>query len=499
MDIALAHVSKRYLHKTVLDDLSVSFRGGMIHALLGENGAGKSTTAALLSGALQYDSGEILIDGNAVHFENQRDAVKAGIVCVRQRPLLADSISVMENILLGTEYSSAGKKLTRRDVLHEAEKYRQKWVPHLDFRARVVHIGGDERFYTSLIAALICEPGVLILDEPSALLDWEQRRALYANIRELAGGGMNIIVITHIMQEAELYTDTVTVLRKGKAAEEYEHSRTFTAEMYAETAAAEIAGGGSADAVRPAAGEYADNMCGKTDCTSCREKCTVAFTDITVRPKKRPALFGVSFKAECGALTLIKGLQESGLGTLENVVTGMESARTEGFSTMETASSRCELNLKSKKLTPCFLRYKTGLHTAIIPSDRTFRASHPNLSIGQLLCAMHDGMVDKDYTDRLICKADVAIQGEEKASALSGGMLQRLILARELDTAPLYIIACEPLQGLDALSADRTAKLLASFASKGCAVLVLSSSDFPEELCGSVYTLEGGKITGGNA
>ena len=494
MDIALAHVSKRYLHKTVLDDLSVSFRGGMIHALLGENGAGKSTTAAILSGALQYDSGEILIGGNAVHFENQRDAVKAGIVCVRQRPLLADSISVMENILLGTEYSSAGRKLTRRNVLHEAEKYRQKWAPQLDFRARVVHIGGDERFYASLIAALICGPGVLILDEPSALLDWEQRRALYANIRELAEGGMNIIVITHIMQEAELYTDTVTVLRKGKAAEQYEHSRAFTAEMCAEACISSSAG-----AVRTSAGEYADGECGKTGCASCREKCTVTFTDITVRPKKRPALFGVSFRAECGALTLIKGLRESGLGTLENVVTGMESARTEGLAAIETSSSRCELTLKSKKLTPHFLRYKTGLHTAIIPSDRTFRASHPNLSIGQLLCAMHDGMVNRDYTDRLIRKADVAIQGDEKALDLSGGMLQRLILARELDTAPLYIIACEPLQGLDAQSACSTAKLLASFASKGCAVLVLSSSDFPEELCGSVYTLEGGKITGGNA
>lgn len=492
MDIALSHVSKKYLHKVVLDNLSVSFHGGMIHALLGENGAGKSTTAAILSGALQYDSGEILVDNRIVHFENQRDAVKAGIVCVRQRPLLADSISVMENILLGTEYSSAGRRLRRRDIMQEAGKYRQKWAPRLDFNARVVHIGGDERFYTSIISMLICRPGVLILDEPSALLDWEQRRALYANIRELADGGMNVIVITHIMQEAELYTDTVTVLRKGKAAEQYKNSKMFYTEKNAdpaETSAAPVQLYTDKDS--------GNSTCGRVYCDSCKEKRAVAFTNISVRPKKRPALYNVSFTARCGTLTLIKGLQESGLGTLENVVTGMEPAHAGGLMTIKTASSCREINLKSKSVTPYFLRYKTGLHTAIIPSDRTFRASHPDLSIGQLLCAMRKGTVDKDYADELISRAGVTVKSGETAAALSGGMLQRLILARELDTGPLYIIACEPLQGLDTQSSYRTSKLLASFASRGCIVLVLSSSDFPENLCGAVYRLEGGRMTGG--
>ncbi|MFA6856920.1 MAG: ATP-binding cassette domain-containing protein [Treponema sp.] len=485
MDIALSHVSKRYLHKVVLENPSVAFKGGMIHALLGENGAGKSTTAAILSGALQYDKGSILIDGNAVHFETPRDAVRTGIVCVKQRPLLAASISVMENILLGSEYSLAGKKLKRREIIQEAQKYRQKWAPQLDFHTRAARIGGDERFYTSLIAALVCKPSVLILDEPSALLDWEQRRALYANIRELACNGMNIIVITHIMQEAELYTDTITVLRKGKAAEQYEHSSTFTT--------AELSPPKKASMDKTAV----KDGCNKIYCGQCVRKCAVSFSGITIRPKKRPALYDVSFTAECGIITLVKGLQESGLGTLEDVVTGMENTRTEGTLTIETPTEHLERNLKLKKLTPYFLRYTTGMHTAIIPSDRTFRASHPDLSIGQFLCAMHNGMVNKNYSDSLIQKAGVTIQNEEKASALSGGMLQRLILVRELDTDPQYIIACEPLQGLDAQSSDRTVKLLASFAAKGCIVLVLSSSDFPDELCGSVYKLTGGTITGG--
>jgi ABC-type uncharacterized transport systems, ATPase components len=387
--------------------------------------------------------------------------------------------------------------MSRRAVLAEAERLKQIWAPPLDFKTRAVHTGGDERFYTSLIAALICRPSVLILDEPSALLDWEQRRALYANIRELADSGMNIIVITHSMQEAELYTDTVTVLRKGNAAEHYDHSRTFRQEQQASFPGTGTPDGVSADGEKNCGPAGGAETCGSTDCGTCAQHCAVSFSDITVRPKKRPALFGVSFTACCGEITLVKGLQESGLGTLENVISGMESTRTTGVMTIQTGKTQNTLLLSSKKLTPGFLRYTSGLHTAVIPSDRTFRASNPELSTGQLLCAMHGGNVENSYAYRLIREAGISIQPEEKVSALSGGMLQRLILARELDTDPRYIIACEPLQGLDVLSAGRTAGMLASFASKGSVVLVLTSSDFPEQLCGTVYKLEGGHISGG--
>ena len=135
MDVALEHISKRYLHKTVLEDLSLVFQGDMIHALLGENGAGKSTTAAVLSGALEPDGGTVLIDGKAVHFSSPRDALRAGIVCVRQRPLIADGISVWENILLGTEYGAAGKTLKKGEIFSRAELLKSKWAPHLNFRA----------------------------------------------------------------------------------------------------------------------------------------------------------------------------------------------------------------------------------------------------------------------------------------------------------------------------------------------------------------------------
>ena len=469
MDVALEHISKRYLHKTVLEDLSLVFQGGMIHALLGENGAGKSTTAAVLSGALEPDGGTILIDGKAVRFSSPRDALRSGIVCVRQRPLIADGISVWENILLGTEYGAAGKTLKKGEIFSRAELLKSKWAPHLNFRALAAHIGGDERFYTALISALIREPRMLILDEPSALLDREQRLSLYANIRELADKGMNVIVITHIMQEASRYTDTVTVLQKGKGAERCERSALYVPMIKSEAA--------QLHTVRTEK---------SGDC--------ISFEHIGVRPKKRPALFDVSFTAKSGGITLIEGLPESGLGTLENVVTGMENARTEGLCRIKTAERSLCVDLKSGKWTPYFLRTEAKLRTAIIPSDRTFRASNPDLSIEQLLCAMYGGKSADEYATRLIEKAKVSIRPDEKAASLSGGMLQRLILAREFENDPNLIIACEPLQGLDGKAAERTQELLLNFAHRGAVVIVLSSSEFPKALCAAHYVLEGGGL-----
>ena len=469
MDVALEHISKRYLHKTVLEDLSLVFHGGMIHALLGENGTGKSTTAAILSGALEADSGTIIIDGKAVHFSSPRDALRSGIVCVRQRPLIADSISVWENILLGTEYGAARKTLKKAEIFSRAELLKSKWAPHLNFRTLAAHIGGDERFYTALISALIREPQMLILDEPSALLDGEQRFALYTNIRKLADEGMNIIVITHIMEEASRYTDTVSVLRKGKSAERYDRSALYVPKTKSDTV--------QLHAVRTER---------SGDC--------ISFEHIGVRPKKRPALFDVSFTAKSGGITLIEGLPESGLGTLENVVTGMENAPATGLCRIKTEGRTLCVDLKSGKWTPHFLRAEAKLRTAIIPSDRTFRASNPSLSIEQLLCAMYGGKSANEYAMRLIEKAKVSIRVDEKASALSGGMLQRLIIAREFENEPNVIIACEPLQGLDDKSVERTQRLLSDFAQRGAVVIVLSSSEFPNEICAAHYVLEGGAL-----
>lgn len=498
MDIELKNISKKYTYKTVLNGVSVKFEKGKIHALLGENGAGKSTLAKILSGALHADSGDIYLDEKNTFIANERDALQKGIAIVQQRPLLAESISVYENIILGAEYNfpshtknTATEKISKKELLKNITDLKNKIVPELDLKSLVRDIGGDERFFTSLISALLHKPKVMILDEPSALLDWNQRRQLYAYIREFAKNGMNVIIITHSREEAALYTDTITILDKGIVKKNYDDSKLFGNDIQTENGKQKNENG-----------KMKDENCGSRNSCGFLDNSQFSifnFQLITVRPKNRPALFDINFTAKAGEITLITGLTESGLSTLENVLTGMEHTKTEGFLTIQTAhtendesAAETEIKFASKKYTPKFLR--KNLNAAVIPTDRNFRAANPNLTIAQMLTAMYDKNDIENYADKLIEKAGVNIKRTEKVSSLSGGMLQRLIIARELEKNPNVIIACEPLQGLDPEVTNNICRLLSEHAKKGAAVIVISTAGFPEEICSSCYYLDGGKL-----
>lgn len=215
---------------------------------------------------------------------------------------------------------------------------------------------------------------------------------------------------------------------------------------------------------------------------------------ITSRPKNRPAIFDVSFSAQSGQISLITGLAESGLSTLENVVTGMEHAKTSGTFTIESDGSTKTISFDKQMYTPAFMRNTLELTAAILPTDRTFRASNPHLTIEQMLTAHYAGKNHSEYAERLIAKAGISIKRTEKASALSGGMLQRLILARELEQNPKLIIFCEPLQGLDFAASEKICSLLYECAKNGAAVIVLTAADFPKELCARHYKLDSGRL-----
>ncbi len=472
MTITLQQLSVQFSLKTALDSVSAEFTGSAVHAIVGENGAGKSTLASVLSGDRRQTSGTMLLDGTPVVFHTPRDAIAHGIVLVHQRPLLADSISVLENIMLGTEHSAP-----KRQIRARLDACRARWCPSLPLKSLVRDIGGDGRFFTSLLGALCRAPQVLILDEPTALLSWEQKRALYANLRTAAEEGMNIIIITHSMEEAALYTDTVTVLKKGRLDAQYSRSRDFTAgsKGYVDFTAAAVS---TEQESEKAAAQDASLP-------------VLSFDHITVRPAARPALFDICFKARRAQITLIKGLPEAGLETLENVITGMEISPCTGTVTIGSTT----VQLARRALTPALLRHNPDCRAAVVPSDRTCRGSHPSLTVEQLLTTYYTGSAPVSYAQELIDRAGIMIKPDEPAANLSGGMLQRLILERELDTHPQVLILCEPLQGLDSAASARLCGRIYDLCRKQTAVIVLTSGDFPEPYCRSVYSLKNGALT----
>ncbi len=469
MNITLCDISKHYTLKKALNKVSVSFAEGKIHALLGENGAGKSTLANIITGSVIPTAGSISIDDTQISFRSTKDALAAGISCVQQRPLLATSITARENILLGLKSSLFSLFTPPKELM----ELKQIWCPTLDLNSKVKDLGGNYRFYIALLKALLHHPKCLILDEPSAFLDMDERQKLYTSLKELASKGTNIIVITHSTAEAVTYTDDVVILKEGSVHKIYATSKLYEQEIdttdcndYPKT-----------------------NITSDKNLFSANKKKCFELINAQSRPKNRPILMDACLTVNYGEITAVSGLKEAALDTLEDLVTGMVSSYSKGFAIHNSSNQTYKLNLSKGELTSRYLRKHK---VSIIPSDRTFRASNPELTVQQLLTPYYRGSKPYDYSINLINKANINITPEQKAFNLSGGMLQRLILQRELSQDPTFIILCNPMQGLDIASQSTLAYTIQNLAQAGKAILIVGTQDFPLTLCSRVYTLQSG-------
>lgn len=414
MTLTIDDISKSFCKRPVLLNLNHTFASGCIHALVGDNGAGKSTLAAILSGAQKPDSGRILCDGQAVSFDSVKDATDRGIVCVKQRPPLADWLSVMQNITLPWPSSSVKRA---RQLLDTLEALHFKWCPSLPLHTLADELTAAQRFYTALLRALLLTPSFLILDEPTALLGEDECTALYKHMREAARNGVTCLVITHHQGELK-YCDTVTPISSPSP-----------------STPAPMSGSSSAVAFP------LSRRCIETTKA-------VPNHQLEVTP---------TVAAAPGLVTLVRG------------------------STASLHSMEIEVLNASHKWR------KRG--AAIIPTDRVYRASHPSLDAATVLCALRPGAVDTAYAAALIKRAGVDTVPSALCSSLSGGMLQRLIMARELDLLPPVVLAFNPLQGLDRASQQRSIAALRQAAMAGSAVVVASSALFPAEEADRVVTL----------
>ena len=385
MTLELRDICLKFSHKVVLQKLSVCFEEGQLHALLGENGAGKSTAANIICGELKPDSGELLLDGTPITFRTPREAINSGICYVHQRPMLADSITVKENLFLGLNKE-------QKALLEGVAK---KWLPEVKLNSLVKNHGADVCFFIALTSALIKSPHILILDEPSALLNENQRDFLFENLRQLAQDGMNIIIITHNLDEAQKFCDTVDYIEDGK--------------------------------IVPADRLFEESM----------------------------GSLSLS-KGNKGKISVIKGLSEEGLDEMEKELIGKRALR-------HAHGPQC--------------------HQGIIPTDRKYTGSDPNLTIEQMLTAALD-IPEKQKPDvarKMIEASGVNISPDEKCSCLSGGMLQKLMFEREFYQNPKSLILCNPLQGLDVKTCQKTCERIQKAAEDGANVLVLSYGEFPLE------------------
>jgi general nucleoside transport system ATP-binding protein len=457
--VTLRGITKRFPGVVANDGVDFEAAEGEVHALLGENGAGKSTLSNILTGLYRPDEGEIEIAGKAVAFSSPREALDAGICMVHQHFRLVSPFSVAENVILG-DHRGEGKKFVvnprrvERRVAELGERYRIA----VDPRARIWQLSLGEQQRVEILKALYREARILILDEPTAVLTPQEADSLFETLRVMAGEGRTIIFISHKLHEVKAVSDRVTVLRGGKTV-------------------------GTVDTAGATLRSLASLMVGRDIALSERIERTVEIGGpvLEVRDlwgagdRGGDALRGVSLTVCGGEIVAIAGVAGNGQRELAETITGMRSA------------SRGAIVVAGRALRGGDSREAIRAGVAHVPEDRLHTGVAPSLSIASnvVLKSYRGGEVARgpllrwrtirELATRLISRYDVRGGGPDlPARQLSGGNLQKVVLAREFEGAPRVLVVASPTRGLDVAAIETVHGYLRDAASSGVAVLLIS-------------------------
>jgi ABC-type uncharacterized transport system ATPase subunit len=484
--IELRQVSKRYPNGTLANsEVSLEVAQGEIHALVGENGAGKSTVMKMLFGLEQPSAGEIWLRGAPVRLRSPRDAMAQRIGLVPQHLELVASFSVVQNVVLGAE-PVRGLTVDRQRARAEVAELSHRFGLEVDPDAEVSRLSAGEQQRVEILKALYRGAELLLLDEPSALLSPQESQALFAALRKLVEQGRTVMLITHKLAEVRNVSDSYTVMRGGRVT-----GRGRSASI-SDQAFGEMIVGRAVPSLEVARRTGGTGMA------------RLAVRDLVVdgphgRPHARPQLDGLSLDIAAGEIVGIAGVEGNGQSVLADVLSGL---RQPAAGTVTLDGQPCPLG---------DARRMRDSGVSIISEDRLHDGVAVGMTIaenlmaadyGQPPCARRGGWLDtaaaRARAEGQIADYAVAARTADDAlGALSGGNMQKVVMARELSTAPRLLVACQPTRGVDIGAAQFLRQRLVQLRDSGAAVLLLSS-DLDEILALSdrVAVLRKGRIVG---
>ena len=456
--IEMDHITKRFGSFTAVNDVTFHLRKGEIHALLGENGAGKTTIVNVLFGLYAHEGGTIKINGEEATLSNPNDANDYGIGMVHQHFMLVHNFTVLESIILGDEPSKGGiinMREARKKVVDISERYKLAIDP--DAEISEITVGQQQR--VEILKMLFHDIEILILDEPTAVLPPQEIDDLMKIMRLLADEGKSIIFITHKLNEIQQVADRVTILRKGQ------HVATLNV---AETTASEMS--------ELMVGRAIDFQIEKRDVT--RGEVVFACENITVKRERsdKNAVNQVSLEVHAGEIVAIAGVDGNGQSELVYALTGI------------TPPDEGSIYLKGVDISKTSIRDRTKSGMAHIPEDRQRFGLILDYTLANNLVLqtyyeprfqnrgfMRFNQIG-EYADELIERFDIRSSGgaTSMARAMSGGNQQKAIVARELDRDADIVIAVQPVRGLDVGAIEYIHKQLLEQRNQGKGVLLVS-------------------------
>lgn len=467
----LKDICKSFGEKSVLLGINLSFARGKVYALLGENGSGKSTLAKILSGEIKADSGKIFgISDNSENSEYQielkinspKDSLKHKIGIVSQNPTVCKDLQVWENIFLGDGKTLSPFFANKKKFLGQIENQLLDLGFSLDLKKKGKDCRASEKFFVCLARTLFLEKDILILDEPTASLSKNEKEILFSIIERIKNAGKIVVLITHNREEALSVADEVVFLQKGKAPLVGKEARERL-----EGFSFGGAGGGAQAQVNS------------------KKSPIFAVKNLCAYETPLSRIENLSFAVEAGKITCVKGQWETGLSLLEDVVSGMKT-----FSKGEIFFAGKTFTKDSKpKFDTRLLRQKG---TSIIPSDKINRGAPKSLKVEELFLVAKQNQGKNLFQGKdLISQAKVDAKLSNKVSSLSGGMLQRLILRRELSLGSDFYIFSNPTSGLDFAGIRDLISTLKNLTEKGKGILVLSVDDTEiEKICDFCIALD---------
>jgi len=453
--LELIGVSKRFPGVLANDAVDLDVHAGEVHALLGENGAGKSTLVKILFGLYEPDAGRVLLDGEPSGIVSPASAIAAGVAMIHQHFMLVPTLTVAENVALGL--AGSGRLLDTSGVVDRVEELSREYGLEVDPQAEVWQLSVGERQRVEIIKALYRDCRLLILDEPTAVLTPQEVDELFVILRQMADDGRGLIFISHKLDEVLKLSDRITVLRDGRVSGE-----TVPAETSKEDLARMMVG-------RPV--QLAPDKPG-IDVGAVR----LSIDGLTViGDRGTEAVDGFGLEVRAGEIFGIAGVSGNGQRELAEAVAGLRrpvSGRVEVDGRDITGAHPSEVRAAGLAYVPeermrdgVVAEFSVAENMMLVGHDREPYCSRGVLRLGRI------SERAADLVERFTVKTPSL---DTPTKNLSGGNIQKLIMARELSGEPSVLVASQPTRGVDIGAAEYIHRRLVEEQGRGTAILVIS-------------------------
>jgi len=454
-----------------VDSADLVLAWGEIHAIVGENGAGKSTLMHILAGELFPDSGKIYMEDREVEFARPYDSLQNGIGMLHQQLKLIPSLTVLENIILGNEPAAKSGIIDKNTAYQKITELCMDFDINVDPDKRVSTLNSDGKQKTALLSLLFHNLKILILDEPTTFFSETKVDTVHKLIRKLKTRGKSIIIITHKLREAIKISDTITVMKTGRTIAEIPGNRASLDKL--------------------------STLIFGTGVFNNLEKHQIQTGPVILEAKKlsyvkdKTELLKINFRLRKFEIVVVSGIKENGLEILEKILSGE----------IRISSGELLYNNESIGMNSLNLRH---INAGYIPSDRIKKGASIKSSIIENMILLKYrkltkfGLLNqkaiKSFSNNLVKEYGIKGELNQTMGTLSGGNIQRVMIAREIDNNPELFIFAEPSKGLDIKSKNSIYKKIIELKEKGAAVLIISSdTEEAMQLADNLIILHNGK------